>query len=161
MYNTKINSINEKSKEEEKDENDCLLWKGEERFESEDEDEGVEKKESCKEKSTSVSKSINKIFLLEKDFKPIKTKKILMKSFSFSEQNQTINNLKEKKIVFSIYNETEVKKKKSTKSLKYLDKRNINSGRWTTREHFKFIKGILLYGNNWKKVNNLLFLFLD
>jgi SHAQKYF class myb-like DNA-binding protein len=27
-----------------------------------------------------------------------------------------------------------------------------NQGRWTYEEHFRFIDGILLYGNNWKKV---------
>lgn len=27
-----------------------------------------------------------------------------------------------------------------------------HNGRWTQNEHFRFIKGCLLYGNNWKKV---------
>lgn len=28
-----------------------------------------------------------------------------------------------------------------------------NTGRWTQNEHFRFIKGCLLFGNNWKKVS--------
>lgn len=27
------------------------------------------------------------------------------------------------------------------------------NGRWHPNEHYRFIKGCLLYGNNWKKVN--------
>ena len=30
---------------------------------------------------------------------------------------------------------------------------NLN-GRWTNEEHIRFLKGCLLYGNNWKKVEN-------
>ena len=30
---------------------------------------------------------------------------------------------------------------------------NFKSGRWHPQEHERFIKGCLLYGNNWKKVS--------
>ena len=30
--------------------------------------------------------------------------------------------------------------------------KNLRTGRWHTKEHFRFIKGCLMYGNNWKKV---------
>jgi len=29
---------------------------------------------------------------------------------------------------------------------------NYKTGRWQPSEHFRFIKGCLLHGNNWKKV---------
>jgi hypothetical protein len=32
---------------------------------------------------------------------------------------------------------------------------NLN-GRWNHEEHIRFIKGCLLFGNNWKKVKNML-----
>lgn len=28
----------------------------------------------------------------------------------------------------------------------------FRTGRWQPQEHFRFIKGCLMYGNNWKKV---------
>lgn len=31
------------------------------------------------------------------------------------------------------------------------------NGRWSPQEHFRFLKGCLLFGNNWKKVNVKLF----
>lgn len=33
-----------------------------------------------------------------------------------------------------------------------VDMINIRQGRWLTQEHIRFVKGCLLYGNNWKKV---------
>lgn len=33
------------------------------------------------------------------------------------------------------------------------NKEFYNTGRWTQNEHFRFIKGCLLFGNNWKKVS--------
>lgn len=37
------------------------------------------------------------------------------------------------------------------------DKRKkYKSGRWTIDEHQRFVRGCLLYGNNWKKVNFIL-----
>jgi len=30
--------------------------------------------------------------------------------------------------------------------------KNYNNGRWNQNEHYKFLKGCLLFGNNWKKV---------
>lgn len=35
-----------------------------------------------------------------------------------------------------------------------LDVINIRQGRWLTQEHIRFVKGCLLYGNNWKKVKD-------
>ena len=31
---------------------------------------------------------------------------------------------------------------------------NTSNGRWSQKEHLSFIKGCLLYGNNWKKIQN-------
>ena len=36
------------------------------------------------------------------------------------------------------------------------NKINYNTGRWSEEEHLKFIDGILEYGNEWKKVQNLI-----
>ena len=33
---------------------------------------------------------------------------------------------------------------------------NINEGRWTKEERDTFIKGLILYGTNWKKLNDLI-----
>lgn len=33
------------------------------------------------------------------------------------------------------------------------DESNFKTGRWHPQEHKRFIKGCLLYGNNWKKVS--------
>ena len=33
---------------------------------------------------------------------------------------------------------------------------NYNTGRWTEEEHKKFVEGILKYGNEWKKVQNVI-----
>jgi hypothetical protein len=32
------------------------------------------------------------------------------------------------------------------------DNKQFRNGRWLPNEHMRFIKGCLLYGNNWKKV---------
>ena len=32
------------------------------------------------------------------------------------------------------------------------DPKQFKNGRWLPNEHMRFIKGCLLYGNNWKKV---------
>ena len=43
--------------------------------------------------------------------------------------------------------------KDSNNSLNFGDeKEEILNGRWNDEEHIRFIKGCLLYGNNWKKV---------
>jgi hypothetical protein len=34
------------------------------------------------------------------------------------------------------------------------DFKKYNNGRWHLSEHFRFIRGYILYGNNWKKVIN-------
>jgi hypothetical protein len=34
------------------------------------------------------------------------------------------------------------------------DNNEFRNGRWQSFEHLRFIKGCLLYGNNWKKVIN-------
>lgn len=44
-----------------------------------------------------------------------------------------------------------IKKKKITSK-----NSNFNDGRWTKDEHNQFIQGIVLYGNNWKKVKSLI-----
>ena len=33
------------------------------------------------------------------------------------------------------------------------DFKKYNTGRWHLSEHFRFIRGYILYGNNWKKVS--------
>jgi len=33
------------------------------------------------------------------------------------------------------------------------DFKKYNNGRWHLSEHFRFIRGYILYGNNWKKVS--------
>jgi hypothetical protein len=33
------------------------------------------------------------------------------------------------------------------------------TGRWHPSEHYRFIKGCLMYGNNWKKVSNIISIF--
>ncbi len=38
--------------------------------------------------------------------------------------------------------------------VKESDETNYRNGRWTTEEHKKFIKALILYGNNWKKVQS-------
>jgi hypothetical protein len=35
------------------------------------------------------------------------------------------------------------------------NKGEFKNGRWQPFEHLRFIKGCLLYGNNWKKVSNI------
>jgi SHAQKYF class myb-like DNA-binding protein len=34
------------------------------------------------------------------------------------------------------------------------EQNDLQNGRWKQEEHFRFIKGCLLFGNNWKKVKN-------
>lgn len=34
---------------------------------------------------------------------------------------------------------------------------DYKNGRWEKQEHLKFLKGCLLHGNNWKKVNLLFY----
>ena len=34
---------------------------------------------------------------------------------------------------------------------------NYRSGRWENDEHIRFLKGCLMYGNNWKKVNTKIY----
>ena len=36
------------------------------------------------------------------------------------------------------------------------DKKNKNDGRWSNEEHNKFLKGLELYGINWKKFRNII-----
>jgi hypothetical protein len=38
------------------------------------------------------------------------------------------------------------------------DNNQFRNGRWQPFEHLRFIKGCLLYGNNWKKVNYAFFI---
>ena len=33
-------------------------------------------------------------------------------------------------------------------------RKDSNSGRWTQEERMLFLKGVMLHGNSWKKVNN-------
>ena len=43
--------------------------------------------------------------------------------------------------------------KDSNNSINFSDEKEENlNGRWNQDEHIRFIKGCLLYGNNWKKV---------
>ena len=37
---------------------------------------------------------------------------------------------------------------------------DYKTGRWEKNEHYKFLKGCLLYGNNWKKVKIFFFVKL-
>ena len=37
---------------------------------------------------------------------------------------------------------------------------SLQNGRWNSDEHIRFIKGCLLYGNNWKKVIFLFYFYL-
>jgi len=39
------------------------------------------------------------------------------------------------------------------------ENRNCRNGRWGKKEHLRFLKGCLLHGNNWKKVNFTFFVF--
>lgn len=41
-------------------------------------------------------------------------------------------------------------------NLREQDNQQFNIGRWSEEEHRKFMKGILIYGNDWKKVQNVL-----
>ena len=56
------------------------------------------------------------------------------------------------------YMETNIKKNINNGSMELNedenDNNNIINGRWSQEEHLSFIKGCLLYGNNWKEVQN-------
>ena len=55
-----------------------------------------------------------------------------------------------KRPYFKIENNSNVDKKK------FVYSPNFNNGRWTEEERNRFIQGIILYGNNWKKVKTLI-----
>ena len=86
----------------------------------------------------------------------------ISKSYFFISKNTDVSkkdneNIKKKNIKFVIFKRPFFK----TKNISGLNKKttinsNINDGRWTEDEKNKFIQGIVLYGNNWKKVNKLI-----
>jgi len=51
-------------------------------------------------------------------------------------------------------NQTENEKANSVQESSEEDFKKYNNGRWHLSEHFRFIRGYILFGNNWKKVSN-------
>jgi SHAQKYF class myb-like DNA-binding protein len=66
---------------------------------------------------------------------------------SFNEERKFLP----KRFIITKSDKNFLEKKKNRKSLK--NKSDINSnGRWTKEEHNRFIESIILYGNDWKKI---------
>ena len=83
-------------------------------------------------------------FLIQNEFSDINMKKILKKYLSknFFDVYILLYNIQNNDYL----NESINKEKESSDTEEY------NYGRWNEEEHIKFIKGCLLYGNDWKKV---------
>ena len=65
------------------------------------------------------------------------------------ERKKDIKFLTKKTLYFKVESPSHNQKKKKENS-------DFNDGRWTKDEQMKFLKGISLYGNNWKKVKSLI-----
>ena len=65
------------------------------------------------------------------------------------ERKRNIKFLTKKSLYFKIESRSHNQNKKKENS-------DFNDGRWTKDEQTKFLKGISLYGNNWKKVKSLI-----
>jgi len=81
-----------------------------------------------------------------------------MNSINFQNQNN-LNLAYEKelnKLQFNQHsldkNEEEVSYDNSSYLKSGEDNKSYNTGRWNQSEHYGFIKGCILFGNNWKKV---------
>ena len=98
------------------------------------------------------------------NFSPEETNSTSSPTIALKNQNSTIifptippiisNSIKEEKktdfnIINSINNNNNIINQNSTNII-------YNTGRWSEEEHLKFIDGILEYGNEWKKVQNLI-----
>ena len=74
------------------------------------------------------------------------------------EQNQMfkIEENTNKEINNSLENNGQNNSSKENENISNSNLNEFHSGRWTNEEHNKFIEGILKYGNEWKKVQNLI-----
>ena len=70
------------------------------------------------------------------------------------EQNTTNNLIKE--FNNTLENDGQNNSSKENENISNSNLNEFHSGRWTNEEHNKFIEGILKYGNEWKKVQNII-----
>ena len=80
-----------------------------------------------------------------------KTNIFVSQKIDVSEKNKKRHRTKEY-IHFTCFKEPIFK----VKSKKIISDPNTNEGRWTEEERDNFIKGLILYDTNWKKVNTLI-----
>ena len=85
-----------------------------------------------------------------------KNKLFISKKFSLGtklERKDPIKFLSRKIIRFKVEKEGELNEYMKRK---LLENTNNNEGRWTKKEHEKFLEGLVTYGINWKKVKNFI-----
>lgn len=77
----------------------------------------------------------------------------------FDDLDKTSEEIKEDTIPLAVVKEEQMNDKSCYSEIdnedsvgNYADKEEFNSGRWNEEEHKKFIEAILLYGNEWKRV---------
>ena len=80
-----------------------------------------------------------------------KTFLFVSQKLDVSEKNKKRHRTKEY-IHFTCFKEPIFK----VKCKKIISDANINEGRWTEEERDNFIKGLILYDTNWKKINSLI-----
>ena len=75
---------------------------------------------------------------------------ISQKNFDDNNTEEKKDFLGKKKLHFKVEKESLYDQRKS------LENMNSNEGRWSKEEHIKFLKGIVKYGINWKKVKTMI-----
>ena len=82
----------------------------------------------------------------------IQNENVQIENFESNLNNKEQNNTIEENIINNINNSLKENENSNSNSNVY----EYNSGRWLPEEHQKFIEGILKYGNEWKKVQNVI-----
>ncbi len=77
---------------------------------------------------------------------------------NFEELKENVVNLQNDLIQnISINEKTDSENPANIQNIKYKENKTIlNTGRWSTEEHKKFIEGLKVYGKNWKKIQKLI-----
>ena len=91
------------------------------------------------------TKAFNEIFNITNEKNPLESNQM---SKIEENTNKEINN--------NLENNGQNNSSKENENISNSNLNEFHSGRWTNEEHNKFIEGILKYGNEWKKVQNLI-----
>ena len=103
--------------------------------------------------SQKTTKAFNEIFNNSNQFNAVEVNQIL-KTEEKNENN--LNNANSKELNNSLENPGQDNTSKENEKNTNSNLNEFHSGRWTNEEHNKFVEGILKYGNEWKKVQNII-----